>query len=336
MRAARLHGPKEIRIEEVPSPEPGPNEVLVRVRAVAICPSDWRLYADGHAGGVVPERPIIQGHEFAGDIVALGRGVVGPPTGTRVAVDPSWHCGECDLCQRGLTNICRQVRFPSFPPQDGALAEYIACPAYSARPLPEQVSYIEGALTEPLGVALHAVRLACLGTDESVTVMGAGCVGVCTLGLAMLHRVRRAAVVEPVAGRREWPARLGARPVVASCEELLAAGHEADVVFECSGEDGAIAQAISLARPAGRVLVVGIPRSERATLDVALARRRELTLTFCRRSRDTLAESIALLESGQIDLSSVPVRQFPLEQTAEALEATAARPGNMLRAVVLP
>jgi len=335
LRAARLHGPGDVRIDEVPTPEPASGEVLLRVRAALICASDVRMYWDGHAGGVVPEQPISQGHEFSGDIVALGEGVAGPPVGTRVAVEPSWHCGECDMCLSGRTNICRNIIFPSFPPRNGALAEYIACPAHAVHPIPDSVTYIEGALLEPLGVAIHAVRLAQVTREHSIAVLGAGAIGVCTLLTARQMGLGGITVVEPIEGRREWVRRRGAK-VAASVKELLDAGHEADIVFECAGEGAAIEDALHLAKPAGTVVVVGIPHPERISFEANIPRRKELTIVFSRRSRDTLVEATELVGSGRIDLRSIPVRRFALEQTAEAIEATASRPGDMLRAAVTP
>lgn len=325
-----------MRIDEVPTPVAGPGEVLVRVRAVSICPSDWRLYEDGHASGVYPDHPMIQGHEFSGDVAALGAGVSGPAVGTPVAVEPSWHCGECDTCRAGLVNLCRHVIFPSFPQRDGALAEYIACPASAVRPLPPGTSYAVGALIEPLGVGLHAVRLAHLTPETRVIILGAGAIGMSTLLVAHARGVQQISVVEPLAARREWPQRLGCAPVVGSYPELVAAGVEGDVVFECSGESSAVEEALILARPGGLVVVVGIPHPDRVTFDSTIPRRKELTVIFSRRSRECLEESLELLASGQVDLASLPTRDYTLEQTAEALDDTAARPGDMLRAIVRP
>lgn len=335
MRAARFYGPREVRIEQVPRPIPGPNEVLVRVRAVTICPSDWRLYVDGHAGGVVPERPLIQGHEFAGDVAEIGSSVRGAAVGTRVAVEPSWACGECDMCKAGRGNICRRVRFPSFPPVDGALAEYVACPAEAVYPLPDELTYEEGALTEPLGVSLHAVKLAGLSHGQSVAVLGAGVIGLGVLILGRLYGCPDVAVVEPQAERRRLPGELGARHVVAQYEDLKRQGYEADVVFECSGDNAALDQAVRLARPGGKVVVVGIPRDERITFDMSVARRHELTVLFARRSWNAVPEAIRLLASREVDFQVLPLRVFPLDDVAEALELTG-HPGPVLRAVVVP
>jgi L-iditol 2-dehydrogenase len=336
MKAARLHAARDIRIEEVPTPQPGPGEVLVRVRAVSICASDWRLYSDGHAGGKALDRPIIQGHEFAGDVVALGPGVDTPAIGTRVAVEPSWHCGHCDMCLRGSQHVCRNILFPSFPPTDGALAGYIACPAHATAPLPDGVGYIEGALAEPLGVAMHAVRLVPVSVDDRVIVLGAGVIGICTAMLLRRQGVTDVLMVEPVAGRRELAARLGAAEVASDACELAAAGREGDIVFECSGHNAAPEQTMRLATPQGRIIIVGIPQPEQVTLDFSVPRRRELTVVFSRRSRGTLPETLSLIAGGEIDLKRLPTRQFALPQAAEAMELTGAQSGDVLRAVVLP
>ncbi len=338
MKAARLHAAGDVRIEDIPRPEPGPGEALIRVRAVSICPSDWRMYVDGHAGGVVPERPMVQGHEFSGDVVALGEGVApdGPfRPGVRVAVEPSWPCGECDMCLAGRGNICRRVRFASFPPVDGALAEYIACPVSALAALPEGVSYALGALAEPLGVSMHAVRLAGNVDHSSVCILGAGVIGVGCLLLAKGNGAGPITVVEPVEDRRELPQTLGAQTVVPRMEALQASGYEADVVLECSGDSEALDQAVRLAKPGGCIVVVGIPRDERITFDMSVARRRELGVVFSRRSHDTITEAVRLMASGEVDLSGLPMATFALEDTEAALRLTGS-PGRFLRAVVTP
>ena len=321
MRAARLHAAKDVRIEDIPVPSPGPDELLIRVRAVAICPSDWRLWESGDAGGAPLTAPIIQGHEFAGEVVE---------TGTRVAIEPSWHCGHCDQCAKGRYNICRNVRFPSFPPVDGALAEYAAVPAVNAQPLPDNLSFIEGALAEPLGVAIHALRLCEPLPEERILVLGAGMIGVCALQLLRLRGCTRVEVIEPSAGRRRLAEGMGAKCVAVGGQS------EPDVVLECSGYSGAVKEAMELAAPGGRIAVVGIPHPERVEFDANLPRRKELSLVFARRSRDTLAEAVALIATGQVDLTAIPVRRFPLEQAADAIALTGKRPGSVLRAIVEP
>ena len=338
MRAARLHAARDVRIEHVPRPEPGVGEALIRVHAVSICPSDWRMYADGHAGGVVPERPIVQGHEFSGEVVALGPDSdpsLAVQIGARVAVEPSWPCGECDMCVAGRGNICRHVRFPSFPPVDGALAEYIACPIGALAVLPDGVPYELGALAEPLGVSMHAVRLAGSIHGAGVCILGAGVIGIGCLVLVVRKGAGPVTVVEPIGDRRTLPTALGAHAVVPHMESLLATGYEADIVLECSGDSSALDQAVRLARPGGRIVVVGIPRDERITFDMSIARRRELTVVFSRRSHDTITEAVRLMADGEVDLSVLPMVRYTLDDTEAAMILTGS-PGPFLRAVVMP
>jgi L-iditol 2-dehydrogenase len=188
------------------------------------------------------------------------------------------------------------------------------------------MSYIEGALAEPLGVALHAVRLAQPRPEDEMIVLGAGIIGVCVLQVLRVRGVSRIGVVEPIEERRRFAEGSGSHHRL----------READVVFECAGEGAAIEEALALARPAGKVIVVGIPHPERISFEANVPRRKELTLIFSRRSRDTLAEAIDLVATGAVDLRSIPIRQFSLDQAAEAIALTASRPGDMLRAVVLP
>jgi L-iditol 2-dehydrogenase len=144
------------------------------------------------------------------------------------------------------------------------------------------------------------------------------------------------AVVEPVAARRAWPERVGCAPVVGSWEELEAQGVEGEVVFECSGESAAVEQAMRLARPGGKVVVVGIPHPDVVSFDSTIARRKELTVIFARRSRNCLEESLELLATGQVDLAAMPTKDYTLEETKQALDDTAARGGAVLRAIVWP
>jgi L-iditol 2-dehydrogenase len=172
--------------------------------------------------------------------------------------------------------------------------------------------------------------------DARLLILGAGLIGYCAVRVAQLRGFTSIAVVEPVDGRREFVHRLCADPAVASARELLDAGFEADVVIECAGEAQAVEDALELAVPEGRVVVVGIPHPERLCFEANVPRRKELTVIFSRRSRENLAECVQLLSSGQVDLKSIPIRTFTLEQVAEAMDATAERPGDMLRALVLP
>jgi L-iditol 2-dehydrogenase len=338
MKAARLFGKSDIRIVEEPAPQPEPGKVLLRIEAVAICASDLRLYEEGDASGVVPDHPMIQGHEFSGTVVALGEGVDGPAVGTPVAVEPSWHCGECELCRMGMTNICGHVVFPSFPQEDGALRQYMNCPAFSVCHTGPGMDAVSRALTEPLGVGVHAVRLADMKPQDSIAILGAGCIGMCTMVAAQAAGFADIIVAEPREDRRAFPATLGAHTVAATAADLEAAIGDPvrcpNVVLECSGDNAAVEQAMRLVRPGGKVVVVGIPHPDDVTFNSTVPRRKELTVYFSRRSRNTLEHCVELVEQGRVDLTVFPVKEFSLEDTAAAFEAAQRREPGMLRAVV--
>lgn len=338
MRCARCFGPEDIRVVEEPTVQPQPGEVLVAVRAVSICPSDHHVYREGHASGAVPDHPMILGHEFSGVVAELGDGAAGPPVGTPVAVEPAWHCGMCDLCLRGLTNICRNVVFPSYPNRDGALAEFIACPAHSLCPVPAGVGFIEAAFAEPLGVAIHAAAHAAITPDDVVAVLGAGAIGVALVELARAAGARSVLVADPRRQRQELPARLGADAVYDSARDIIASvgGTPAgpSVVFDSTNGQGSFEDAVHLCEPAGRVVVITIPPRDECTFTPSVARRKELLVRFSRRSRNTLGAALELIAQGRVRASEWPRAVFSLEDAAEAFRCSVAPPNGVLRAVV--
>ncbi|MCE5237078.1 alcohol dehydrogenase catalytic domain-containing protein [bacterium] len=338
MKAARMFAVRDVRVVESPTPEPAPTEVLLRVRACAICASDLHMYEEGHSSGVYPSGPIILGHEFSGEVAACGADMTDWQIGERVACEPSWHCSHCDMCERGLTNLCRHIIFPSYPDRDGAMAEYIAVPGFSLAKLPGNVDFIGGALAEPLGVALHAVRLSGLQPGMKIAILGAGAIGLSILQTCQAFGAGEIFVAEPREGRRAAPARLGAR-VAASAEELKPfweGSPEPDVVFEAAGGDHSFAEALDLARPEGKVMVLGIPSLDLQQYSAKIPRRKEVTVVFCRRSRNTLHECLAMLSDGRLKSEAFPTRNYTLDQSSEALEDSIRREGAVVRAIVCP
>ena len=166
MRALRLYAPRDMRVDDVPRPEPGPGEVLIRVRAVGVCGSDVHYYVDGHIGDAVPTFPFTLGHEFSGEIAALGPGVTGPAVGTRVAVDPAVPCGKCEICLEGNPNCCPNVRFPGSAPINGSLSDYYVHPAEACVALPDELGGQPGANAR---VALAAGGRLGVGNDPTWT-----------------------------------------------------------------------------------------------------------------------------------------------------------------------
>ncbi|WP_204039018.1 zinc-dependent alcohol dehydrogenase [Acrocarpospora phusangensis] len=319
MRVARLHGVADLRLTEEETPEVGPGMSLVRVTAVGLCGSDLHWYAEGGIGDATITRPLVVGHEFAGVVEG------GPAHGRRVAVDPAIPCESCRSCRSGYRNLCPNIRFAGHDLLDGGLRELIAWPTELLHALPDHVSDSDGAMLEPLGVALHAFDLGHLHLGGTVAVVGCGPIGLLLIQLARLAGASTVIAVEPLPHRAEAAKRFGA---------VLAEDAQADVVFEVAGNDAAVNTSLELARPGGRVVLVGIPDDDRTTFRASLARRKGLTLALVRRMNDVYPRAIRLVEEGKVDVASLVSARYPLAEAPAAFTAAIRREG--LKTVIEP
>jgi len=332
VRALRLHGKGDLRLHEEERPEPQAGETLVRVGAVGLCGSDLHWFGEGSLGGAGFTRPLVLGHEFAG-VTEDGR---------RVAVDPSVPCQACPLCLEGHPNLCERIRFAGHGDDDGGLREWVAWPERSLVPLTPGLTEVDGALLEPLGVALHATDLAHLRPGARVGVFGCGPIGLLILQVARLSGATR--LVATDLGER--PHRLEAARSLGALVFAAEEGREAgairdaiggrglDVALEAAGENAAVDAAVEAVCPGARVVLVGIPAEERTSFVAATARRKGLTLVLARRMKHTYPRAIRLVESGQVDLGSAVTHRFPLERGADAFAAAHRREG--LKVLVQP
>jgi L-iditol 2-dehydrogenase len=332
VRAARLHGPRDLRLHDEPRPRPGPGEVLVRVEAVGVCGSDLHWYEEGGIGGARLTRPVVPGHEFAGTT----------EDGRRVAVDPAIPCEVCDLCREGHPNLCRSIRFAGQGEDDGALREWMAWPERCLFPLPDDVPAAHGALLEPLGVAIHVVDLAHLRPGGVVGVFGCGPIGLLVLQVARWAGAARVFATDLASRphRLEAARALGGEPVAAEggreartiLEETK--GRGLDAALEAAGDDGAIDAAVEAARPGARVVLAGIPVGERSSFVAGAARRKGLSLVLARRMKHTYPRALRLVVAGQAPLERLVSHRFPLRECAAAFAKAATREG--LKVVVEP
>jgi L-iditol 2-dehydrogenase len=334
MKALRLHGAADLRLADEPEPVPGDGEALVRVTAVGICGSDLHWYDESAIGGVALSRPLVLGHEAAGVILE------GPRAGQRVAIDPQLPCGTCETCLAGLGHLCQGVRFLGHSVTDGALREMLAWPLDALVPLPDTIDDDAGAMLEPLGVALHALRLARVRPGDSVAVLGCGPIGILLIELARRAGATRIVATDRLAHRVAAAREAGAIAALvdggSEREALRAAtgGRGVDAAIEIAGDDDAIDTAIALARPAATVVVAGINTVEQSTIEAAIARRKGLDLRFARRMGRTYPAAIALVESGLIDINTIVTHRFPLADFDTAFRAAARRDG--LKVVIRP
>jgi L-iditol 2-dehydrogenase len=325
VRAARLHGPRDVRLHDEERPRPGPGEALVRVEAVGLCGSDLHWYEEGGIGGSRITRPVVPGHEMAGRT----------EDGRLVAVEPALACGHCPLCLEGHPNLCPAIRFSGHGELDGSMREWMAWPRQGLVPLPESLNATDGAQLEPLGVAIHTVDLAHVRPGSSVGVFGAGPIGLFCLQVARAAGAARLVATDLASRphRLEAASALGAGAVPAEDGREAKAireavgGHGLDVAIEAAGVQAAVDAAVESVRPGGRVVLAGIPSEERTSVSASSARRKGLTIAFVRRMKHTYPRAIALATAGRVDLRSMVTHRFPLAEAARAFEVAARREG---------
>ena len=323
MTVARLHGPGDLRLHDEPCPVPAAGEVLLRVTSVGLCGSDRHWFQDGGIGGTILEEPLVLGHEFAGVIAS------GPDTGVRVVAEPADPCGTCRTCRGGSMELCSTAGFAGYGGTDGALRTYTTWPATLLQPLPDTIADDEASLLEPLGIALHAIHLAGLTPGARVAVVGAGPIGQLVIRALVAGGIDDVTVVEPLPHRLAAALAAGAR--LARPGEEATDADDVDVAIECAGEDAAVDMAITLARPGGRVVLVGIPGDDQTTFTASVARRKGLTLQLCRRMRSAdLGRATELASAGTIDLQGLVSHVVDLDDVASAFGLLMHRAGHKI------
>jgi L-iditol 2-dehydrogenase len=329
MKAVRLTGAGRLETSDEPMPVASDGEVLIRVTAVGVCGSDLHWFAESGIGDARLEKPLVLGHEFAGEIAS------GPRKGQLVAVDPAIVCGHCEHCRDGNPNFCENGRFAGHGTHDGALREYLAWPEACLFPVPSHFSAADAAMLEPLGVAIHSVDLGKIRVGASVGVFGCGPIGLLILAVARAAGAGTIVATDRLPHRVEMARAYGATvAVLADGQSERAAAHEAtggrglDVAFEAAGDDDAVETAIDTVRSGARVVLAGIPSNDETHFVASTARRKGLTLKLVRRMKHVYPRAIELVDRGVVDVRSLVTHHFPLERTAEAFGVAARREGG--------
>jgi L-iditol 2-dehydrogenase len=334
VRAARLHAVGDLRVGEEPEPAAGAGMSLVRVTAVGICGSDLHWWDEGAIGDATLAHPLVLGHEGAGVIAE------GPRRGERVAIDPAITCGTCRACRDGYANLCYRIRFAGHGETDGMMRELMAWPADLLHPLPDTVTDADGALLEPLGVAIHSVDLGHLPFGGTAAVVGCGPIGLLLISVLKTAGASSVLAVEPLAHRREAASRYGAdlvaEPGAVDLRELTGPG--VDVAFEAAGARFNSGEAVRLTlesvRPGGRVVLAGIPGDDAIRFQASVARRKGLTIAMVRRMNHVYPRAISLAARGVVDLGALVSRREGLGEVKEAFGDAAHRTG--LKVVIEP
>jgi L-iditol 2-dehydrogenase len=341
MRAMKLYGPHDLRLVEAPMPTPGRDEALLRVRCVTVCHSDIHYYRDGRIGDTVSSEPLTLGHEFCAEVVHVPAGEEGLREGDLVAVEPALSCGVCRYCREGNPNLCMRLQFVGTPPMDGGLQEYLAYKPEFLFPLPRAFSADDGALLEPLGVAIHGWDLAKLRIAETVAILGCGPIGLLLIQLARIGGASKILAVEPLAYRRELAAELGAIALDPQDDLTRRAqehtgGYGVDVAIEVAGSVPAQEQAAQMVKRGGTMVLIGIPPEDQLVMTHHLVRRKGLTIKVARRMKLTYPRAITLVERGMVHLDALITHRFPLAQADQAFRLVVDYGDNVVKAAIYP
>lgn len=343
MKAAVLNKPKSIEIQEIPIPEPKKDEALIKVYCIGICGSDVHYYEHGRIGRYVVEKPIILGHEVSGTIVKLGTEVKNLHVGDRVAVEPGIPCGKCEYCKSGRYNLCAEVEFMATPPFNGAWAEYITVKSDFLFKLPDNISFEEGALIEPLSVGFHAMKRGHVGPGDTLLVTGLGPIGLLTIEAAKMFGVSAIYGSDTIPMRRDLALELGAKNVIdpskGSVQEQLkeiTGGELMDILIETSGNPNAISETIRLVKRGGRVVYVGLPTVESIAIDITSMIDAEIDMLGVFRYVNTYSDAIRGLDHPFVKLKKVITDRYPLKEIQKAIEVAMNEKEKSIKIMIYP
>lgn len=342
MKAIRLTGINKMEMFDISKPEIVNNhDVLIRMTHVGICGSDVHYYSQGRIGSQVVKYPFTIGHEGAGTVEKTGSEVTRVKPGDRIAIDPAMPCEKCDQCLNGRPHTCRNLKFLGCPDQaEGCLSEYIVMPENSCFPLPTGVTQEESSLSEPLCVGYYGVKLSDIKEGMNIGILGAGPIGMSVLVSSIALKAGKIFVTDKLDYRLGmaksqgafWTGNPDTQDIVKQIKNVQT--DMLDIVYECCGKQEAVDQAVSLLKPGGKLMIIGIPELSRYSFSVDEMRRNEICIQNVRRQNGVVEECLDLLHRKTIKLDSWVTHRFPLEKTPEAFELVANYKDGVLKAMI--
>lgn len=318
-----MTAPHTIEIREVPVPEVKPGQVLVAMKRVGVCGSDIHVFHGQHP---YVTYPLTQGHEVSGEIVALGEGVTSLAIGQKVTIEPQVTCGQCHPCRHGKYNLCENLKVMGFQ-TTGAASEYFAVDAAKITPLPDSMTFEEGAMIEPLAVTVHAAKRVGDVTGKKVAVLGAGPIGILLVQTLKAFGAAEVLVTDVSDLRLELASECGADYVFNTREADFGkvvvesfGPDKADLIYDCAGNNITMGQAIQNARK-GSIIVLVAVFAGMATVDLAKLNDSEIDLyTSMMYRHDDYVDAIRIVSEGQVNLKPLVSKHFPLSQYQDAYE----------------
>jgi len=335
MMKAAVVRQNDIRVEDVPKPQAGPGEVIIEVKYCGVCGSDVHRFA---AGGF-PDGAIL-GHEPYGVVAEVGEGITEWQGGERVVVIAYDPCRQCRWCQQGEYQLCLNKYWIGLGTNPGAFAEYVKAYSTMLLRVPDQVGDQAAALTEPLAVALHAVRTAHINLGDTAVVIGAGPIGLLVTQCLRAAGARAIGVIEVAPGRAELAAHLGADKVFTPGSDDLVAEvirsleAEPDVIFECAGAVQTLQDAAELVRPRGKIMLVGVSLEPVPIIPIVWGLK-EAELKACIAYRDEFPLALELLAKGEVDVESLISGVIHLKDIGRTIKGLQ-KPHDQVKVLVEP
>jgi len=334
MKVLQYFGKQDLRFVDLPEPQIQEDEVLMKINKVGICGTDLHIYN----GGMNVQTPLVLGHEFVGDIVKIGSKVLEVKVGDRAVAEHLIGCGKCLYCQEGKKNLCKNPTVIGLNRQ-GALAEYISIPSNLIFKLPEELSYDEGVLVEPLSIAVYAVRKSEIKVGDKVTVIGQGPIGLLVDFVAKAsggtifgldkHNNRIAYAIDH--GYISKGFNIETEDYLKQLSEEVPDG--ADIVFEAVGSDTSAELALELTRPAGKVIVLGV-FEHNVMINMMNIVRKELQVSGSWTCVFSFEETISLMKSQKLNANQLITHRYPFLDAIKAFQEASSDKGNRIKSVI--
>ncbi|KAI7857294.1 chaperonin 10-like protein [Circinella umbellata] len=328
-----LNKKDDLQVVEIPMPTPAADEVQVQVKATGICGSDIHLWKYGEIGIFPVTQPQLLGHESAGIVTALGEGVTTLRVGDRVAIEAGIPCSKCAQCMAGRYHLCPVVVFKSTPPYDGLLAKYCTHPARWLHKIPDNVSFEQGALLEPLSVAISAIERSGATFGRSLLITGAGPIGLIVLAVAKATGISPVVITDVQPSRLQYAKEMGAdyiyqvdpkKPDYEAAKEIrdLVGGEGTEFTLECTGIESSFRTAIMATRDAGVCCLVGVGKNDQS-LPVNNFAMREVDIKGLFRYHHTYPRAIALMASGKLNIDHLITHKYDIMDALKAFNTAA-------------
>ena len=342
MQAFQLTDLRSMELHEVPDPViRQPTDVIIRMGAVGVCGSDIHYYRTGRIGSQVVEYPFTVGHECAGVVAEVGSEVSLIAVGDRVAIEPAMTCGKCDQCRTGRENTCRHNRFLGCPGQaEGSMSEYLVMPQQNCFKIEDHLSLAEATISEPLAIAIYAVRQAGLNKHHQIGILGMGPIGRTVMLAALDEGCENIFCTDKIDARcaaaehagASWAGNPKQLDVVDKVLEHVSLG--LDIVFECCGQQDALDQAVDMLKPGGKLVIIGIPEVATITFKPERIRRREITLINIRRQRECVQPALDLIAKHQAAVDGMITHHFGFSESKAAFDMVADYRDGVVKAMI--